>query len=115
MKHQDRPFHIAIGLLLFLFLTAIIPGFYGFAGDTKSWQDWAEHISESGLENAYGSYTNYPPLYHYVLWVFGKMAGSTEATGTYIGYLRIFTLAADYWALWLVYRWIDRRVDYLYV
>ncbi len=115
MKHQDRHFHVAIAIILFLFMAAIIPGFYGFASDTGCWKGWAEHIYKFGLKNAYSSDTNYPPLYQYVLWLFGKMAGSLEATGTYIGYLRIFTLAADYWALWLVYRWIDRRVDYIYV
>lgn len=101
--------------LLFLFTVFMIPGLHGFKGDMTFWRMWAMHDGKYGLINAYSlnANTNYPPLYHYALWAFAKMAGNDAAIQHYIGYMRIVALAADYWALWLLCKWIDRKADYI--
>jgi Gpi18-like mannosyltransferase len=107
--------HILIAALLFLFLISMIPGLKGAWVDLRFWQGWSLYIHRNGLCNTYTSGTDYPPVYQYILWIFTLLAGTEEAILKYTGYLRVFTIAADYWALWIVYKWIDRRVDYIFI
>src|ERR1043165_750250 len=102
ISYERRRVHLVIAALLFLFIMALIPGLPGQGFDTSCWKIWASYICNHGLRNAYGSGTDYPPLDQYFLWLFSKVAGTEEYVGRYIGYLRVFTLAADYWGLWLV-------------
>jgi hypothetical protein len=104
-----------LAAMLFLFLVAIIPGLKGVWVDLRFWHAWLLHINKEGLANTYASGTDYPPVYQYILWIFTLLAGNEEAILKYTGYLRVFTIAADFWALWIVYKWIDRRIDYLFV
>ncbi len=99
-------------VLAFLFAAIMIPGLRGVRIDMDCWERWAVYIHRNGLGNAYGSGTNYPPLYQYVLWLFGWMAGGEEAIVRYSGYLRLVTLAAEYWGLWTVYLWTGKRQPY---
>jgi Gpi18-like mannosyltransferase len=97
-----------------LFLLATIPGLPGHAWDMECWRNWATHNATAGLSNAYSgeSSTDYLPLYQYFLWAFGKLMGSPEAIASFVGYTRAGTLLLDFWALFLVHRWIDGRVKY---
>ena len=96
-------------LLLYAFLVFLLPYLPGHGFDNQCWQDWAWFSSTNGLRNAYGSGTNYLPLYHYVLWGYAKLVGHADHIGVYINNLRAFTLVLDMLGLWLVYQWIDRR------
>lgn len=95
--------------LLFSFLVFLLPYLPGHGFDNQCWQDWAWFNYTNGLRNAYGSGTNYLPLYHYILWGYAKLVGNADHLGVYINNLRAFTLLFDIIGLWLVYRWIDRR------
>jgi len=113
---SGRTQFLLAGLLL-LFTVCMIPGLHGYDTDITYWRRWATHDANFGLANAYSfnANTNYPPLYHYALWAFAKLAGTEAAVQHYIGYMRIIALAADYWALWLLYRWIGKRLDYIFL
>lgn len=101
--------------LFFAFLCALMPGLPGFAGDMEIWKIWATHNATQGLPNAYDSGTNYTPLYHYILWLFGIVMNTPEAIGRYITFIRVFTLLAEFGGLYLVYRWCERTTDYLII
>jgi Gpi18-like mannosyltransferase len=101
--------------MFFLLLVALMPGLTGFGWDIECLKNWSVYIQEHGLRNAYGSGTDYLPFYQYVLWVFAKAMGSAEAINQRFYFLRISTLIFDFWSLYILYRWIDRRHAYLLI
>lgn len=96
-------------LLLIIFITPIFPG---FRGDIYCWIDWADAIRQHGLPNVYDSYTNYLPVYHYVLWLFAQLAPSREFLIEHVYWLRYVTLAVDIIGLLLLYHWTDRKIPF---
>lgn len=104
-----------VASLLLLFIASFLKALDGFDFDIQIFRSWANHLGKHGLRNAYSSGTNYLPIYQYVLWLYAKIAGSEENIAQYINYLRIVPLLVDYWALYLVFKWIDKRVDYLLI
>ena len=101
--------------MLFCFLLALSPGLKGFVWDMLYWTHWSQWNAEHGMRNAYGSGTNYTPLYLYALWIFGKVMRTPEAIAHYINYVRFFTLIAEFWGLWFVWKWLDKKVEYLLI
>ena len=96
----------AYTVLLFSLLLLLLPR-DGHEGDLNCWSSWAAYIFDHGLGNVYQvPSNNYNPLYHYVLWGFGKLAGSQEKIQHYRPYLKVFTLLFDFagafWAASLV-------------
>lgn len=108
--HQKR-WNIPSVIAIFLMLVFLLPAFRRLDYDTLCWVNWCTYTQEHGLSNAYGSGSDYFPLYHYVLWIFGRLCQHGETMiGARIHYLRIFTLAFDFLGLYIVYRWTDRKV-----
>ena len=68
----------------------------GHEGDTRCWNEWTKQIFTAGLGNVYKFGTDYLPLYHYILWLFGKFQGSTALIEQNIYYLKIITLLFDF-------------------
>ncbi|HLO69288.1 MAG TPA: hypothetical protein VK167_00355 [Flavipsychrobacter sp.] len=83
------------------------------AHDYKTFKTWAVHLYQHGLGNAYTIWNDYMPVYQYVLFAFAKLAGSEGAIVKHIFYLKIVTLVFDYATLYYIYKWMDKRVDYL--
>jgi len=71
------PAVLAAGLLLRLALAYLVFPGQGYAGDLRLFAGWAQALAERGPADFYGSdpSANYPPLYLYVLWVLGALAG----------------------------------------
>lgn len=115
MVSQATTRDVVLSGMAFLAFVALIPGLPGVKIDMDCWQAWALHIHREALPNAYSSGTNYPPLYQYFLWAFARLAGSEAAIIKYLGYLRVFTLLAEYWGLWIIYRWMEKRVDWSFL
>jgi len=108
---MERPLNFAIPALLFLFITAMLPYLPGLWYDNHDcWETWAHYIHTNGLRNAYGSGTDYMPVYQYFLWIYGKICGTDKAIADNIPYLRCITLGFDYLGLWFVYKWIDKKM-----
>lgn len=97
---------VVFTLLLFVLLLLLVPH-AGHSGDMGFWQQWADFIFEHRLGDVYQMPgNNYNPLYHYILWLYGCMMGSTEKLHHYIHWLKGFTLLFDFagafWAASLV-------------
>jgi Gpi18-like mannosyltransferase len=102
-------------LVLLLSVCALLPLFPGCGYDSYCWQSWSTHIYRNGLSHAYTSDTNYLPFYQYVLWAYGKLAGSEAAIHQYYPYLRCFTLLFECWGIWLVCKWCNRKQDFIWL
>ncbi len=87
----QRIFYLALFILLLLLMPAS-----GFPYDLECWNAWAIHIYKYGLQNAYKSGTDYLPLFQYELFIFGKLANSTEVIHDKIWLLKSITLAFDF-------------------
>jgi len=109
-----RSLNLAIPILLFLFITGFMVYFH-MDYDMECFQQWALYIHRHGLNNAYGSDTDYMPLYQYILWLYGQINGTDKAILDNISYLRCFTLAFDFLGLFYVVKWIDKKVAYYIV
>jgi Gpi18-like mannosyltransferase len=108
---MDRRLNVFIPLLLFLFVAALLPSLPGMEYDIRNcWQPWALHIYRNSLRDAYGSDTDYMPIYQYILWVYVKIEGSEKAIVDNICFLRCSTLLVDFFGIWYVYKWIDKKV-----
>ncbi len=87
---------LGYALLLFLLLLLAVPQ-AGYEYDMGFWVRWATHIFEHGLGNVYQvADNNYNPLYHYILWLYGKLTGSVEKLVHYRHWLKAFTLVFDF-------------------
>ncbi|MFV0530737.1 MAG: hypothetical protein ACK5MD_04795 [Flavobacteriales bacterium] len=64
----------------------------GFDSDIRYWGNWAVYIFENGLGNIYRSDTDYLPLFHYILKIFGVFQESIEKIWNNIHYLKSITL-----------------------
>lgn len=82
-------------LLIYIFLVAFMPE-SGLIGDNLCWRRWCGYILKDGLGNLYHSYIDYLPLYPYILFIFTKIQGTTEAIAGNIHYLKAFTLIFDF-------------------
>jgi Gpi18-like mannosyltransferase len=85
------------------------------AFDYNCFKTWATHIYQHGLTNTYTIWNDYMPFYQYALFAFGKIAGSEAAIVKYVFYLKLFTLVFDYAALYYIYKWLDKRIDYFLI
>ncbi len=56
------------------------------------WRQWAEYIFQNGLSNVYHSSTDYLPLFHYILKLFGLLEGSIEKINDNIHHLKSIVL-----------------------
>lgn len=83
--------YLALCVLLFTISLFIIPH-GGFEYDINGWINWSKYIFEHGLDKVYFSDTNYLPLYHYILYVYGLMQGSVQNIEYNIQYLRLISL-----------------------
>ncbi|UOR05551.1 hypothetical protein MUN82_00280 [Hymenobacter aerilatus] len=71
--------------------------------DGYSWWLWSSYAAEHGLANVYKVWRNdYPPLYQYVLYGFGKLLGSADAILRNLHYLKLITLLFDFGGALLV-------------
>ncbi|SFT84641.1 Mannosyltransferase related to Gpi18 [Lishizhenia tianjinensis] len=82
-------------LLLLSFFWVIMPT-SGHGYDTYCWRIWTEHVFHVGLPNIYYGSTDYLPLYHYILMLYGEAQGSVEAIGRNLHYLKLVTLCFQF-------------------
>lgn len=82
-------------LLLFVVYLALTPG-GGHWSDMHLFRQWALYIHEHGLDEVYRSGTDYPPLYHYFLWLFTELQGTSLAIENHTSGLKCITLVFDF-------------------
>lgn len=97
-------YYFYIASFLLLIFIVLVPH-NGHPFDTICWKNWSIYSATNGLQNIYFTDTDYLPLYHYVLFLFGKIAGSPENISQYIYYLKpitlLFHLVSGYFVLQL--------------
>ena len=100
MKHQNTIFKVllfSVYLLLFLLYCYLCSNFKGHGFDMLCWKRWAIYGVENGFGNIYNSRTDYLPLYHYVLFLWGKIhGGNPDAINQFTYQLRYFTLFCEF-------------------
>jgi Gpi18-like mannosyltransferase len=74
-------------LLLLIVLTPTT----GHGWDCYCWGEWCKYQNQHGISNTYRGWTDYLPLYHYILNLFGKMIGNIEEIPRYIYRLKYIT------------------------
>lgn len=111
---MQNPANIKRAIVVFLFILLALVSAHtgGFWFDIKCFNDWSLHIFKNGLDHAYGTWNNYMPVYQYVMWMYGKIAGSEKEIGHFIHHLKMFTILFDFLGLWFVYKWIDKKTDF---
>jgi Gpi18-like mannosyltransferase len=113
---MDKKLDIFIPLLLFLFITLLLPSLPGMGYDIHNcWEPWALYIHQNGLKNAYGSDTDYMPVYQYILWAYVKISGTDKTIIENLRYISCATLLFDFLGLWYVAKWIDKKAAYFAV
>lgn len=113
LTNSSKTMQATIVVFLYITFALLASHIAGFEFDFFCFKNWATHIFTNGLPHAYTAWNNYTPFYQYVLWLYGKIAGSTQAIASGIFYLKAFTLLFDIWGLWIVYKWIEDKTDFL--
>ena len=95
--------YIGISAMIYILFLSILPR-KGHGADFWCWSRWATYIYEHGLGNVYDSGTDYLPLYHYVLFLFGKLQDSAEEIKQNIHYLKAFSLVFHFISGYFLFR-----------
>lgn len=96
-------------VLFFVMLLLLRPQ-AGYEGDVNFWTSWAIYIKEHGFANLYqNENNNYNPLFHYILWLFGKIVGSVEKIQHYRHQIKCLVLLFDFGGALLVSSLIIER------
>lgn len=116
---MDKPIGRRTSMLLtglfYLFL-CIAATKVGESFDREYWKNWAIHIFNYGLTNAYGESTNnYMPFIQYVLYAYTKFEGTIEGIEKHTYYLKFVSLAFDFLGCWFIYKFINKRIAFLSV
>lgn len=86
----------SIYILLFFLLLALVPR-AGFQDDVNYWISWATYSLENGFGNIYQLESNmYNPVFHYILYAYGRFMGSPEKINYYQHYIKAFVLLFDF-------------------
>ncbi len=101
--------YILLCISLFSLFFVIMPH-NGNSFDMGCWKQWAEYIFKNGLGNVYQSNTDYLPLFHYVLKIFGLLQGNVENIGRNIHFLKSFTLLFHFVTGFFLISFIKKRI-----
>lgn len=77
--------------MIFVLIYMLVPQ-TGHEYDTYCWKEWAKYIYEGGLSKIYYSFTDYLPLYHYTLKLYGLMQDGIESIESNIYQLKLINL-----------------------
>ena len=112
MTVPDRLFYWAKVLTPYLFFSILLlylAPTTGHSWDVQCWTEWSLFIYDSGLSNIYKSWTDYLPLYHYVLFLYGKVQGSVENIVSNINSLKIITLLFELGSTLILFKLLEAK------
>jgi len=96
------------GLVYLMFV--ILAPHTGLWNDVLCWTDWCVYIHKNGFENIYHSYTDYPPLYHYILRFFAWIQHDESAIRNHIYELKYITLLFEFCSIFLLFRYVKKEL-----
>lgn len=85
------PKYLALCSMILILFYMLVPH-TGFSYDIYCWKEWTKYIYQNGLGNVYNSFTDYLPLYHYILKLYGLIQGSIENIESNIYQLKLINL-----------------------
>lgn len=103
-----RKKYLLLSILIFSFLIVSLPH-HGHSGDISCWRFWAEYIYKNSLGEVYLSRTDYLPLYHYVLALFGFWQKSFENIEKNIYLLKGVTLIFHFISTFFLILYIRKK------
>ncbi|MBI1305132.1 MAG: hypothetical protein GC181_00805 [Bacteroidetes bacterium] len=101
-------FRYLVQAAFLMFLMLFINPEYPNGWDTECWRTWATCIKEHGLGKVYECGTDYLPLYHYILWLFGSFQSGTAELISNLSYLKLYTYAFDLISGFYIINWLIR-------
>lgn len=90
VKHKYLIDYVKISIL-FLLSFAILAPEKAHGSDINDWLRWTKFLFENNLSSIYNIDVNYPPIYLYILKVFGSIQGSIENITQNIYTLKLIT------------------------
>ena len=99
--------------LLYVALCIIGAQLPGFKNDVTAYQRWCLQIQAHGLSAVYGADSNYPPLIHYLLWLFAAIVPGKEFVQHYFYSFRFLILLFDFAGIYLIWRWAKPGLSFL--
>lgn len=106
MNYALKHFTVLCGIL-FIFCLVVQPA-TGHEYDTYCFTEWAKHIDQFGLGAIYTSWSDYPPLYHYILKIYGAFAGNADGIERKIQFLKLITLIFHFITGYYVLLWTKK-------
>lgn len=103
---SDKAIHYSAITALFVLVITVIFFMMPVTGqlfDTSCWINWSSFAFNNGLANVYKSGTDYLPLYHYVLYIYGLLQGNEVKIAQNIYHLKLVTLCFEAGSAFLLY------------
>ena len=88
----------------FVIMLLIVKGKGGHEGDMFCWEEWSRLIFVDGFTHIYKSWTNYLPLYHYILCIYAKLQGNVDAVIENVYKLRSVTLFFEFGSTLILFK-----------
>jgi dolichyl-phosphate-mannose-protein mannosyltransferase len=103
------PVLLAVGLAVRLIAA---PAIEGFSSDVNTFKAWALAAADnlSGFYNT-GMFADYPPLYIYVLFLIGKLAGFAGPAVHFTLLIKLPAILADIATAYLLYRMVKKQLN----
>lgn len=89
-----KEFCLLIVLLFIMYVVLLPRQMHTF--DVGIWKRWMVHIFNNGLSDIYNTTANYPPVYMYFAYLFGKFQGSVEFIDRYLYFSKLIPLFFDF-------------------
>lgn len=105
MQVTRDPKPLFVYFLLFTIGCLLAPNLYVWgSNDRNCWITWSNYINHFGIQNVYRLEVDYPPLWHYFLWLFGKSNPTPESIYLKIYHLKYLVFLVETLSVYTVYR-----------
>lgn len=104
MQFSKEIKNITLYLLIFGIGCLFIPNVYVWGNsDRDCWITWSNYIGHNGIQNIYKLGADYPPLWHYFLWLFSKF-NTSESIFLNVVYLKYFVFFFEVLGIFTIYK-----------
>ena len=100
--------------LPYLILVIVLTPTLCHISDRQCWIDWAQFQHRHGISNTYRGWSDYLPLYHYVLNIYAKMNGNLEAIAANINRLKYITILFELGSTILLFHLLKAKFEDYY-
>ena len=101
---------VAYFIPILFFLVVLTPS-TGHGFDCSCWSDWCKHQFQYGISNTYRGWTDYLPLYHYILNLNAKLYDNIEDIPQYIYRLKYVTYLFELGSTLILFYILKRKFN----